>query len=167
MVLPNSHRVPRVPWYLGIISRKSDLFRLRDCHPLWFRFPADSTINQICNFPIEPELHPIKPHDPEYATLPGLTHIRFRLFPFRSPLLRELFLFLRLLRCFSSPRSPLQPMYSAADVSTLPETGFPIQKSPDQSLFSNSPKLIAAYHVFHRLLVPRHPPFALNSLATK
>ena len=57
-------------------------------------------------------------------------------------------------------------MYSATDVSTLPETGFPIQKSPDQSLFSSSPKLIAAYHVFHRLLTPRHPPFALNSLVT-
>ena len=58
-------------------------------------------------------------------------------------------------------------MYSVTDVSTLPETGFPIQKSPDQSLFSNSPKLIAAYHVFLRLLAPRHPPFALNSLTTK
>ena len=77
------------------------------------------------------------------------------------------FLFLRLLRCFSSPRLPQQPMYSAEDVSGLTETGFPIQKSPDQSLFSSSPKLIAACHVFHRLLTPRHPPFALNSLATK
>ena len=28
----------------------------------------------------------------------------------------------------------------------------------------NSPKLIAAYHVFHRRLVPRHPPYALHSL---
>ena len=27
-----------------------------------------------------------------------------------------------------------------------------------------SPKLIAAYHVLHRLLAPRHPPYALNSL---
>ena len=26
------------------------------------------------------------------------------------------------------------------------------------------PKLIAAYHVLHRLLTPRHPPCALNSL---
>ena len=93
MVLPNSHRVSRVPWYLGILSRKSDLFRLRDCHPLWFRFPADSTINQICNFPTDPKLRPIEPHDPEYATLPGLTHIRFRLFPVRSPLLGESLLF--------------------------------------------------------------------------
>ena len=58
-------------------------------------------------------------------------------------------------------------MYSVTDVPTLPGTGFPIQKSPDQSLFSSSPKLIAACHVFHRLLTPRHPPFALNSLATK
>ena len=89
MVLPDSHRVPRVPWYLGFLSRKSDLFRLRDCHPLWFRFPANSAINQICNFPTGPEPHPIKPHDTEYATLPGLTHIRFRLFPVRSPLLGE------------------------------------------------------------------------------
>ena len=28
----------------------------------------------------------------------------------------------------------------------------------------SSPSLIAAYHVFHRLLVPRHPPYALISL---
>ncbi len=27
-----------------------------------------------------------------------------------------------------------------------------------------SPKLFAAYHVFHRLLVPRHPPYALISI---
>ena len=77
------------------------------------------------------------------------------------------FLFLGLLRCFSSPRSPQQPMDSAEDVRALPPTGFPIQKSPDQSLFSSSPKLIAAFHVFHRLLTPRHPPSALSSLATK
>ena len=44
--------------------------------------------------------------------------------------------------------------------------GFPIQKSPDQRVFSPSPKLIAAFHVFHRHLTPRHPPFALSSLAT-
>ena len=42
--------------------------------------------------------------------------------------------------------------------------GFPIQRSPALSLFSGSPKLIAAYHVFHRLLAPRHPPYALSSL---
>ncbi len=93
MVLPNSRRVPRVPRYLGFRSRKSDSFRLQDYHRLWFRFPADSAINQVCNFPTDPKLRPIEPHDSEYATLSGLTHIRFRLFPVRSPLLRESRLF--------------------------------------------------------------------------
>ena len=30
----------------------------------------------------------------------------------------------------------------------------------------SSPQLIAAYHVFHRLLVPRHPPCALSCLTS-
>ena len=47
---------------------------------------------------------------------------------------------------------------------TAEAVGFPIQRSPDQSLLSSSPKHIAACHVFHRLLVPRHPPNALSSL---
>ena len=34
----------------------------------------------------------------------------FRLLPFRSPLLRELFLFLRLLRCFNSPGNHLMAL---------------------------------------------------------
>ncbi len=50
--------------------------------------------------------------------------------------------------------------------SGITRTGFPIQKSPDQSLFSSSPRLIATFYVFHRLLTPRHPPFALSSLTT-
>ena len=44
--------------------------------------------------------------------------------------------------------------------------GFPIQRSQDRSLFASSPGLIAGYHVFHRLLAPRHPPYALSSLIT-
>jgi hypothetical protein len=56
-------------------------------------------------------------------------------------------------------------MDSVIDIPELPGMGFPIQKSPAQCLFSGSPKLIAANHVFHRHPVPRHPPSALNSLA--
>ena len=41
------------------------------------------------------------------------------------------------------------------------QVGFPIQTSPDHMDICSSPKLFAAYHVFHRLLVPRHPPYAL------
>ena len=42
--------------------------------------------------------------------------------------------------------------------------GFPIRTSPDRSLFTSSPRLIAGYYVLHRLLLPRHPPCALPLL---
>jgi hypothetical protein len=45
--------------------------------------------------------------------------------------------------------------------------GFPIRKSPDQSLFNGSPKLFAAGHVLRRLPAPRHPPYTLNNLTIK
>ena len=44
--------------------------------------------------------------------------------------------------------------------------GFPIRKSPGQSLLGGSPELIAAFHVLHRLLTPGHPPCALIHLTT-
>jgi hypothetical protein len=52
-------------------------------------------------------------------------------------------------------------MYSAGSTRALPRVGFPIRKSPGQRLVSTSPGLIAAAHVLHRLLAPRHPPCAL------
>ena len=55
-------------------------------------------------------------------------------------------------------------MDSVYDSPALPGLGCPIRKSPDHSLFSGSPKLIAASHVLHRLSTPRHPPIALSSL---
>src|SRR4051794_29797226 len=55
-------------------------------------------------------------------------------------------------------------MYSACGSAALPALGFPIRASADHGLFSASPRLIAATHVLHRLLVPRHPPCALPIL---
>ncbi len=51
-----------------------------------------------------------------------ITYYKFRLFPFRSPLLREsrCFIFLALLRCFSSGRSLSYPMYSDMNTMGLP-----------------------------------------------
>src|SRR5688500_16442912 len=45
--------------------------------------------------------------------------------------------------------------------------GSPIRTPWDHSSVDSSPRPIAASHVFHRLLVPRHPPFALSNLTTK
>src|SRR3954453_9629675 len=41
-----------------------------------------------------------------------------------------------------------------------------MRTSSDQRSVDSSPRLIAASYVLHRLLVPRHPPCALNNLAT-
>ena len=49
----------------------------------------------------------------------------------------------------------------------LPRPGFPIRTSPDQCLFSGSPRLFAAIHVLHRRLMPRHSPYALTSLTRR
>src|SRR2546423_13169720 len=58
-------------------------------------------------------------------------------------------------------------MYSARSTRALPRIGFPIRRSRDQRLVSTSPALIAAAHVLHRLLAPRHPPCALVLLNEK
>jgi hypothetical protein len=59
------------------------------------------------------------------------------------------------------------PMCSGTGTGALPPVGFPIRTSPDQSPLDGSPELIAAYHVLHRLLTPRHPPYAISSLTKR
>jgi hypothetical protein len=44
--------------------------------------------------------------------------------------------------------------------------GYPIRTPSDHSSVDNSPRTIAASHVLHRPLMPRHPPCALNNLTT-
>ena len=46
----------------------------------------------------------------------------------------------------------------------LPDLSSLIRKSTDIMDICSSPWLIAAYHVLHRLLVPRHSPYDLSSL---
>src|SRR4029078_6100789 len=76
-------------------------------------------------------------------------------------------LFLRVLRCFTSPCSPPPPMYSVTGDTTSLVPGFPIPTSSDPRSVDSSPRHIAASHVLHRLLVPRHPPCALKHLQHK
>ena len=45
--------------------------------------------------------------------------------------------------------------------------GLPHSEIPGSKPVSGSPRLIAAYHVLHRLSLPRHPPYALSSLTIK
>ncbi len=68
------------------------------------------------------------------------------------------FLFLRVLRCFSSPRSP--PAISR--MSPLQGDGLSHSEIRGSKVICTYPRLIAAYHVLHRLREPRHPPCALT-----
>ena len=72
---------------------------------------------------------------------------------------RYYFLFLQVLRYFSSLRFP-----SALQMSYLPYDGFPHSDSHGSSRTYCSPWRFAVSCVLHRLLVPRHPLCALFSL---
>ena len=62
-------------------------------------------------------------------------------------------------------RVPLHALWIHAWMAWVFHAGFPHSDIPGSRDICSSPGLFAAYHVFLRLLVPRHPPCALSSLA--
>ena len=107
--------------------------------------------------------NPTTPHT-QHPT--AITRTRFRLFHFRSPLLTE-YLFLLVLRCFTSQRSHPRTMNSHAGDQTQLWPGSPIRTSSDQHSLANSPRHIAGCNVLLRPFIPRHPPNALKHLQNK
>ena len=97
---------------------------------------------------------------------PGMHASRFGLFRFRSPLLTESHV------VFSSSgyldvsvhRVPFLTLCIGVRILEVCSSGFPHSEISGSKDICSSPKLFAAYHVFHRLLVPRHPPYALISI---
>ena len=92
MVPALSYEISRVSHYSGFISTLFD-FRILDFHHLWFTFPGNST-NLNLGFIGNP--------NPTSITTCGLGSSYFARHYFRN---RFYFLFLWVLRCFSSPRS--------------------------------------------------------------
>ena len=97
---------------------------------------------------------------------PAMHASRFGLFRVRSPLLTESNV------SFSSsgyldvsvPRVPSIWLCIHHTVTGVCPAGFPHSEICGSMNICFSPQLIAAYHVFRRLLVPRHPPCALSCL---
>ena len=93
----------------------------------------------------------------------------FGLFRVRSPLLTESIV------SFSSSgyldvsvhRVPLHTLWIGVWIHEVFSCGFPHSEICGSMDICSLPQLIAAYHVFHRLSVPRHPPYALYSLTFK
>ena len=61
-------------------------------------------------------------------------------------------------------RVPLHTLWIGVWMHEVCSCGFPHSDISGSRDICSSPKLFAAYHVFHRLLVPRHPPYALSSM---
>ena len=168
MVAPGSRGISRAPRYSGA-RRESARFRLLGCHPLWPAFPGRSSSVLIGYSPGIRQFPRRVLQLPISIGLPPTKLSRFRLFRFRSPLLTESlrFPFLRVLRCFSSPAYLLTAYGFSSGSPGITQVGLPHSDIPGSKPAGGSPGLIAAIHVLHRLLVPRHPPCALASSASR
>jgi hypothetical protein len=168
VVTPGSRGISRAPRYSGA-HRESARFQLLGCHHLWPTVPGRSSneliahspgIRQVPRWVLQLQLS---------IGLPPTKLSRFRLFRFRSPLLTESlrFPFLRVLRCFSSPAYLLTAYGFSSGSPGITQVGLPHSDIPGSQPAGGSPGLFAAIHVLHRLLVPRHPPCALASSASR
>ena len=157
MVLAASHGISRVPRYSGT-GRESPTCRLRGCHPLWPIVPDRSTNRSICNSLAS---KPDRPYNPtvqarwfglyprSLAATSGITDL------FSVPPGTEMVHFPGL----SSPPYEFRRRYTGMSLCGLPHSDI-FGSQP----VCGSPKLFAADHVLHRLLAPRHSPYALSSL---
>ena len=150
MVPPTSQRIPRVRRYSGYCRSPSYFAYMTLTFFGWLSHAIQLYFSVTCAV-----------HYPECITTLGLASSAFARHYSRN---LGWFLFLSLLRCFSSGGSPRNAMDSRYVPLVLHQGGFPIRKSADIMLICSSPQLIAACHVLHRLLMPRHSPCALFRL---
>ena len=97
---------------------------------------------------------------------PRVHALWFGLFRVRSPLLPEshVVFFSSGYLDVSVHRVPHIQLCIGCMLTEVCSAGFPHSEISGSMGICPSPKLIAAYHVFRRLLVPRHPPYALISI---
>ena len=134
MVPPCSDRISRVPPYSSELLKRG--FRRRGYHPVSRWFPTTSAI--ACLMYIH------------WAVPLSLAATHRISVDFFSSGYWDV----------SVPRVSLLIAYVFIKPCHITVTGCPIQTSPDHCLFASSPKLFAGYHVFRRLWLPRHPPYA-------
>ena len=63
-------------------------------------------------------------------------------------------------------RVPFHTLWIGVWILEVFSSGFPHSDIRGSLDICSSPRLFAAYHVFLRLLVPRHPPYALSCLTS-
>ena len=151
MVPAHSHKVPRVSWYSGYC-----LASVRFAYGA-FTHLAGLSSSVLLQTSIDSTVR-----TPDASTW-------FGLFRVRSPLLTESHV------VFSSSayldvsvqRVPGCTLWIHVQSLQVFCSRFPHSEIRGSKVICTSPRLFAAYHVFHRLLVPRHPPCALDCLISQ
>ncbi len=131
-------------------------FPLRDCHTLWSRFPSGSRNVRIGNSTYA-VLQPPRVNTWVWAfpiSLAATFGISVIYFPSGTEMVHF-------------PELAHTGLYIQPAVAGVHPAGFPHSEIPGSKPACGSPRLIAACHVLHRLLAPRHPPYALSSLIIK
>ena len=151
MVHPHSHQIPRVRCYSGYCYlRLYFVYRTLT----FFGLPSQTILFQSVSGLCSP--------NPNIASNIGLGSSYFARHYFRN---RVFFLFLQVLRCFSSLRSlPIHYFTHVWITRFFFLVEFPHSDICGSLDICSLPQLFAAYHVLLRLLVPRYPPYALCSL---
>ena len=145
MVPPDSGRIPPVPPYSGYPSPDITLSHTG-------LSPPTAVLSRTVPLGFCLDLRALQPR--KRLDVPGLGSSAFARHYSRN---HFCFLFLRLLRCFSSAGSP-----PISRMSSLQLDGLPHSEIRASELICSYTRLIAACHVLLRLQEPWHPPCALG-----
>ena len=148
MVPADSARISRVPAYSGAVLHRADVFAYGAftlCGAPFQKLPL--TFARHAPTVLQPRVM--------HCYILGLGSCAFARHYLRN---HFCFLFLRVMRCFSSPGSPRTWCGTGIAAGGLPHSE--IRASVSICLYA---RLIAAYHVLLRLREPRHPSCALLS----
>ena len=144
MVPACSHEIPRASWYSGFT---------RDVRVFVYR------VLTFCDWPS----HAIQLTFPsaDECPNPDISGLGSSLFARRYLGNRVFFLFLQVLRCFSSLGCLLTGYVFTSGSLDITPMGFSYSEIRVSLSACDSTRLFAAYRVLLRLLAPRHPPHAL------
>ena len=146
MVSARSHRVSRVPWYSGSCQVSSDFG--------YGALTLSGRLFQSRSPVIAESLLQSEPRDARITVwaLPRSLAATYGIdVSFSSSGYLDV----------SVPRVPFHKLWIHLWMTVVHTVGFPHSEISGSKDICSSPKLIVAYHVFLRLLVPRHPPCAL------
>ena len=150
MVSARSHRVSRVPWYSGSCQVSSDFG--------YGALTLSGRLFQSRSPVITESLLQSEPRDARITvwalSISLAATLEIDKFSFSSSGYLDV----------SVPRVPHVQLCIHCTLTEVSSAGFPHSDISGSLDMCSSPKLFAAYHVFHRLLVPRHPPCALTTL---